>query len=66
MKFAYSSNAYRQFSIEQTCRRIAQAGFQGMELLADVPHAWPVSLLPEQKEHIRKCLDENHLEISNI
>lgn len=66
MKFAYSSNAYRQFSIEQTCQRIAQAGFQGLELLADVPHAWPVGLLPEQKEHVRKCLNENHLEISNI
>lgn len=66
MKFAFSTNAYRQFSIAQTCRRIARLGFQGIELLADVPHAWPVNLLPEQKEHIRSCLTENGLEISNI
>lgn len=66
MKFAYSSNAYRKFTIDETCQRIAQIGFQGLELLADVPHAWPVSLLPEQKNHIRECLTRNHLEISNI
>ncbi|MDO4629133.1 MAG: sugar phosphate isomerase/epimerase [Planctomycetia bacterium] len=66
MKFAYSSNAYRQFSIAETCRRIAEIGYAGLELLADVPHAWPVSLLPEQKAHIRECLTQNGLEISNI
>ncbi|MDO4575882.1 MAG: sugar phosphate isomerase/epimerase [Planctomycetia bacterium] len=66
MKFAYSSNAYRKFSVEETIQRIAKIGFTGMELLADVPHAYPVGLLPEQKEKIRTCLAENHLEISNI
>ena len=66
MKFAYSTNAYRQFSISETCRRIAEIGFHGLELLADVPHAWPVSLLPEQKAHIRGALEKNGLEISNV
>jgi len=66
MKFAYSTNAYRQFSISETCRRIAEIGFQGLELLADVPHAWPVSLLPEQKAHIQGSLQKNGLAISNV
>ena len=66
MKFAYSSNAYRQFTLEETARRISALGFEGMELLADVPHAWPAGLLPCQKAEIRRCLDENHLKIANI
>ncbi|MDO4551089.1 MAG: sugar phosphate isomerase/epimerase family protein [Planctomycetia bacterium] len=66
IKFAYSSNAYRLFSVEECIQRIASLGYTGMELLADVPHAYPVSLLPEQKTKILKCLEENHLEISNI
>ncbi len=66
MKFAYSSNAYRQFTLEETCRRIAGIGFHGMELLADVPHAWPAGLLPVQKEQIHECLERNQLQISNI
>lgn len=66
MKLAFSSNAYMQFSIEETIRRIAGLGYQGIEVLADVPHAWPAGLLPERREAIRKCLDENGLTISNI
>ncbi len=66
MKLAFSSNAYMQFSIEETIRRIAGLGYQGIEVLADVPHAWPAGLLPERREAIRKCLDENELTISNI
>jgi sugar phosphate isomerase/epimerase len=39
VKLAFSSNAYLQFSIEETIRRIAEIGYRGIELLADVPHA---------------------------
>ncbi len=66
MKLSYSSNAYMQFSIEETIRRIAALGYGGLELLADVPHAWPAGLLDERKTTIRRCLDEQGLEIANI
>ena len=49
MKLSYSSNANMQFSIEETIRRIAALGYGGLELLADVPHAWPAGLLDERK-----------------
>jgi sugar phosphate isomerase/epimerase len=66
MKLAFSSNAYMQYSIEETIRRIAALGYAGIELLADVPHAWPAGLLPERREAIRQCLDAHGLIISNI
>lgn len=66
MKLAFSSNAYLQFSIEETIRRIAEIGYRGIELLADVPHAWPAGLLPERREAIRRELDAHGLSISNI
>ncbi len=66
MKLAFSSNAYLAFSIEETIRRIAGMGYRGIELLADVPHAWPAGLLPERREAIRQCLDDYQLTISNI
>ncbi|MHC4180173.1 MAG: sugar phosphate isomerase/epimerase family protein, partial [Planctomycetota bacterium] len=66
MKFAYSSNAYTNFPVEETIRRIAGLGYAGLELLADVPHAWPAGLLDEQKRDIRECLDRHKLEISNV
>lgn len=66
MKLAFSSNAYMHFSIEDTIARIADLGYKGIELLADVPHAWPAGLLPERKKSIRQTLDRHNLTISNI
>ncbi len=66
MKLAFSSNAYMHFSIERAMEQIASAGYQGIELLADVPHAWPAGLLPERKNSIRRTLERCGLEIANI
>jgi sugar phosphate isomerase/epimerase len=47
-------------------RRIAGLGYAGLELLADVPHAWPAGLLPERKAAIREALAQHGLAIANI
>jgi sugar phosphate isomerase/epimerase len=66
MKLAFSSNAYLRFSFAEAARRIAALGYTGIEIMADVPHAWPAYLLNEQKEAIRKSLSMHGLTISNI
>jgi len=65
-RLAYSSNAYQRFSIEETIARISALGFEGLELLADVPHAWPAGLLDGQKQAIRDCLNAHRLKIANV
>ena len=66
MKLAFSSNAYLHYPVDEAIRRVAALGYRGIELLADVPHAWPVNLLESQKAAIRRCLEENALHISNV
>ncbi len=66
MKLAFSSNAYLRFPVEETIRRIAGLGYRGLELLADVPHAWPAGLLDEQKRAIRDALARHRMAISNV
>ena len=66
MKFAYSTNAYRNFTIEQTALKVSRLGYHAIELLADVPHAWPAGLLPVQIDNIRDALDRCRLAISNV
>ena len=66
MNLAFSSNAYLNFSVEETIARIAALGYAGLELLADVPHAWPAGLLPQRKRAIRDCLDQHGLAIANV
>ena len=54
------------FSIESTIEKIAGLGYSGIEVLADVPHAWPAGLLDERKQSIRDSLSSHNLQISNV
>ncbi|MBI2931897.1 MAG: sugar phosphate isomerase/epimerase [Planctomycetes bacterium] len=40
-RFAYSTNAYTKWPLERAIADIRWRGFDGVEILADVPHAWP-------------------------
>jgi sugar phosphate isomerase/epimerase len=66
MKLAFSTNAYLKYSFAEAVRRLAAIGYSGIEIMADVPHAWPACLLDEQKQSIRRLLAEHQLAISNI
>jgi sugar phosphate isomerase/epimerase len=66
MKLAFSTNAYMRFSVEDALSRLACIGYDGVELMADVPHAWPAYLLEEQKQAIKDSLRREQLAISNI
>lgn len=66
MNLAFSTNAYLKYSFAEAVRRLAAIGYRGIEIMADVPHAWPVYLLEEQKQAIRDALAQNHLAISNV
>lgn len=66
MQLAFSSNAYMHFSVEETIRRVAEIGYRGIEILADVPHAWPVGLLPERRKSLRDALRRHGLAVSNV
>lgn len=66
MQLAFSSNAYLRFSFAEATRRVAAIGYPGIEIMADVPHAWPAFLPEEQKQGIRDALTRNRLAIANI
>jgi sugar phosphate isomerase/epimerase len=66
MKLAFSTNAYLRHPFEEAARRIAGLGYPGLELLADVPHAWPAGLLAIQKRGILEAMERNGLSFSNV
>jgi sugar phosphate isomerase/epimerase len=66
MKLAFSTNAYLKHSFAEAARRLAAIGYTGVEIMADVPHAWPACLLEEQKQQIREALARHSLAISNV
>ncbi len=66
MRLAFSTNAYLRHRFDEAARRIATIGYQGLELMADVPHAWPAHLPESQKQAILEALKQNGLQLSNV
>lgn len=66
LRLAYSTNAYMRFEIEAALARIARLGYQGVELMADVPHLWPAETSNEKIDAVQNALGKHGLTISNI
>ncbi len=66
MKLAYSSNAYRRWSLVEAIERVAKCGYDGIEIMADAPHVWPDAATRQTVDTIRHALDKHYLQISNV
>src|SRR5580692_57577 len=66
MKLAFSTNAYTKHSLVDALRGIQRAGFAGVEILADVPHAYPPDIDTGLTDTVRRTLEETRLAVSNI
>jgi len=65
-RFAFSSNAYSRHSLKKALKRIAKAGFKGVEILADKPHVWLDTFTPRDVIRLQKQLEKLDLFVSNI
>jgi sugar phosphate isomerase/epimerase len=66
MRLAFSTNAYMRYAFDEAVARIAALGYEGLELMADVPHAWPAGLLEGSKRGIRDAVRRHGLAFSNV
>jgi len=66
IKFAFSSNAFRKFSLIETIQELGKIGYKGVEIMADRPHAYPPDLDSTQIHSIKEALKKWNMRISNI
>ena len=66
MNFAFSTNAFKQTSLEESLREIAECGYAGAEILADVPHAYPRDMDVRRIERVRALLEQLRLAVTNL
>lgn len=65
-RLAFSTNAFKKNTLEEAIDAIAAAGYAGVELMADVPHAYPPSLNVSQRAALKKRIASLGLSVSNI
>ena len=66
MKLAFSTNAFKRYSLEDSIKEIGAIGYEGVEILCDVPHLYP-PLFPKQRLlRLNNFLEKQHLKVSNL
>jgi sugar phosphate isomerase/epimerase len=63
MKLAFSTNAFKKYSLEESIRAIANIGYEGVEILADVPHAYPPVFGNDRIQSTRDIISEYKIQI---
>jgi sugar phosphate isomerase/epimerase len=66
MKLAFSTNAFTRFPLPDAIAAIREAGFQGVEILADVPHAYPDAIDDLLTKNILRMLEQTGMSVSSV
>jgi sugar phosphate isomerase/epimerase len=66
MKLSFSTNAFTNHSVFDGVERIAAAGYEGVELLADAPHLYADTVSRQDLERMKEILDRTGIEVANI
>ncbi len=66
LNLAFSTNAFKKNTLEQAIDTIAGIGYRGVELMADVPHAYPPKMDPARIDNVRKQIAAPGLAVSNV
>ncbi len=65
-RLAFSTNAFKKNTLAEAVEAIASIGYGGVELMADVPHAYPPTFTKEQRAALKQQLKRLGIEVSNI
>jgi sugar phosphate isomerase/epimerase len=66
IKLAFSTNAFKRYSLEDSIREIAKVGYSGVEILCDIPHAYAPTFTDDQVRSLKETLASSNMQISNL
>ena len=66
MQFAFSTNAFKKYSLVETINVLSEIGYTGIEILCYVPHAYPKTLSDSEIREIRQLLSRLGISLSNL
>jgi sugar phosphate isomerase/epimerase len=66
MKLSISTAVYYRYSLIESIKRIAELGYNAVEIWGGRPHAFPDDMTDSKINEIKKCIREYDLEISGL
>src|SRR5882724_333327 len=65
-RLAFSTNAFKKNTLAQAIDFIAGIGYSGVELMADVPHAYPPNMDDAARRQTKEQIENKSLVVSNV
>jgi sugar phosphate isomerase/epimerase len=65
-RLAFSTNAFKKNILEEAIDAIAAIGYRGVEIMADVPHAYPPDMSPARRAAVKRQIESLGLKVSNV
>ncbi len=66
VELAFSTNAFTEYALPEAVRRVADHGYDGVELLGDDPHAYFPEFDQERERRLQQALAETGISVSNV
>lgn len=63
---AFSTHSFRNYSILEAVDQIAAAGYSGIEIMCDRPHAYPTELSRSTLRKLQSMLARSGLKVANL
>src|SRR5262245_28990650 len=65
-QLAFSTNAFKQTTLDDAIRTIGRIGYAGVEVMADAPHMRPDRFGDAEARAVRKLIADEGLKVSNV
>ena len=66
INLAFSTNAFKKNTLDEAIDAIASIGYRGVELMADLHHAYPPAMDEPRRQHTREKIATPGLVVSNV
>jgi sugar phosphate isomerase/epimerase len=66
INLAFSTNAFKKNTLDEAIDAIATIGYRGVELMADLHHAYPPAMDEARRAHTRRRIAQPGLIVSNV
>ena len=66
IRLAFSTNAFKKNTLDEAIGSIAGIGYRGVELMADLHHAYPPIMDEARRKAVRERIERDGLTVSNV
>ena len=65
-KLSYGTNGYQAYKVQEAIQKIKELGYEGIDLMADRPHAYPADLNQVERQILREFTKDLGIKIANL